>query len=419
MNKLSNWLAPTIILLFAETLAIVGFSITMPIIPLYIQDSFNIHDPDQIKFWNGMLNGLPSLMLAIFAPIWGTIADRTGRKLMLLRAMLGGALAIGLMVFAQNVYQLFILRLLQGIMTGSIASANVLLLSIIPSHHAALGLGLMATGVYVGSALGPMLGGIVYDMYGGHINFLFSASLLVASGFLVFGFVKEHFTRPQNLKPFSLLPDFSLLLHNPFLRFLLLSVFASQIAFSLVSANISLFVQEIVQNSQEAIGALLSHENTSIGGKAGLVVGSAAIAASLGALFFAALSKRISLKMSIMLSMSGAALCYLPQAFSHTWQFLLIFRMIDAFFVGGISPVINATISSITAKDQQGAVFGLSSSLSFMGSAVGPLLGSGIAVLLGSLGNRAIFIVGTLILVVLIWVLTVHKEYWERNNQKN
>lgn len=402
-----RWVVSLLVILIAETLAIVGFTSSMPIIPFYIQTKFGIVNPDQVKIWNGLLNAVPTLMLAIFAPIWGALADSRGRRAMLLRALVGGSLSIGAMFFAQNVYQLFILRMIQGATTGSIAAANVLLLSIVPFQQAAISLAILQIGIYIGTALGPLFGGWIFDSLGGQANFVISAVLIITGAFLVFIFVKEPpLEGGRDKKKIQFIPDFSILKSQSSITFLITAMFLSQMAIALVNTQLALFIEELLKSRQN------------IGSITGLVFACGAITASIGALCFGWLSKKVSLQMCFMISLIGAAAGYLPQAFSPNWQFLLTIKMVDSFFIGGIMPVFNAVLNTLAPTKQRGAIFGLSSSVSFIGAAVGPFIGSTVAVTLGSFGNRSIFILGSLILTVILFIAIKKKSYWVELNRE-
>src|SRR3954469_21222030 len=94
----------------------IGFGLSMPFIPLYVQ-ALGVHDRAEVALWSGVLAGSAALALAFMAPIWGALADRYGRKAMLVRSMLGGAVVIALMGFVEDVWQLLGLRLIQGAVT--------------------------------------------------------------------------------------------------------------------------------------------------------------------------------------------------------------------------------------------------------------------------------------------------------------
>jgi len=84
-----------------QVFAIAGFSTSTPIIPFYLED-MGIKDPTQLKLFVGLIQSLPAISLAIFAPIWGSVADNYGRKIMLLRAMFGGTIVMALQGFTNR-----------------------------------------------------------------------------------------------------------------------------------------------------------------------------------------------------------------------------------------------------------------------------------------------------------------------------
>jgi len=91
-----NWKTNLVVIWISQLLSIAGFFFALPFGPYYIQE-LGVHDPAKIKFWVALFGAGPPLSLAVFSPIWGTLADRYGRRLMLLRANLGGAIILSLM----------------------------------------------------------------------------------------------------------------------------------------------------------------------------------------------------------------------------------------------------------------------------------------------------------------------------------
>lgn len=69
--------------LAAETLAILGFALSMPVIPLFLVDEIGIIDPLRLKIWTGVIQSCTSVALAVFAPFWGRLADIYSRRAML------------------------------------------------------------------------------------------------------------------------------------------------------------------------------------------------------------------------------------------------------------------------------------------------------------------------------------------------
>ena len=91
-----------------------SFTILAPIMPLFLPQ-VGVRDPRAIDLWSGILAAVTSFVGAFAAPVWGRMADRYGRKLMVLRSAIGIAVFTGLMGFAQSVWQMFAFRLVMGV----------------------------------------------------------------------------------------------------------------------------------------------------------------------------------------------------------------------------------------------------------------------------------------------------------------
>lgn len=176
-------------------MAIAGFSVVFPFLPYYVQ-ALGITEPGQVALWSGVIIAVQALTKTIFAPIWGSLADRYGRKLMIERATFRGAVVLALMGFVLNVEQLAALRAIQGTLTGTVAAAMTLVASSTPRERSRYAMGLLQTAVWIGSSVGPLIGGVVADALGYRAAFWVTGVLLFISGLTVWLFVKEDLTPP-------------------------------------------------------------------------------------------------------------------------------------------------------------------------------------------------------------------------------
>ena len=158
-----------------------AFGFVLPFLPLYLKE-IGVTPESAVVFWSGALVTSTGVSLAIFSPIWGALADRHGRKVMVLRAMLVGGLIIALMGLVQNVGQFLILRILQGMFTGTIAAATALVASIVPRERLAASMGQLQTSVYVGIAAGPVMGGVIAQAVGIRGTFFVAGGMLAVGG---------------------------------------------------------------------------------------------------------------------------------------------------------------------------------------------------------------------------------------------
>jgi len=360
----------------AEFLAISGFATSTPILPFFLQD-LGVHDEARISLFTGLLAALPALMLAIFAPIWGSLADNVGRKPMLLRAMLGGAVILCLQGLVTDPWQLLALRTLQGCFTGTVAAATVLVASVSPREEAGYSLGLLQMAIFLGSSFGPMFGGYVSSLFGHRVNFFATSVLLIVAALIVWRLADDDFQPPAVRKSVfrSMLPDFSPLARSRSLWALFAVVVATQISGSIASPFIPLFIQSLSADAEAASSWT------------GLILGCGAMASAGAALVMGKLSWKIGYRRSLVICMIGSALFCIPQAFVRSPGLLLALRVASSFFIGGNMPAANALIAERAEKGRQGSIYGLSSSFSSGANALGPVVGTAIVTVASSYGS--------------------------------
>ncbi len=377
----------------AELFAIAGFSASMPIIPFYLQD-MGITDANQLNFWVGIIQSVSSIALGLIAPVWGRLADSYGRRPMLLRAMFGGSIVIAMMGFVTSPWQLLALRTLQGLLTGTVGAATVLVAATVPVQETGFGMGLLQTAIFVGGSVGPMIGGFVSDLTSHRATFYVTSLLLAAAGVIVTRYVREEFVPQKSAGSFlhRMVPDFSPVLHSLPLLALLAISFAVQMANAVVNPILPLFVQQITSNQ------------TMVASETGMVLGFGALSSAIAAAIIGRFSYRMGYKRTLSFALTGAFLFTLPQAFSGTTMQLLLFRILGGFFLGGALPSINALIARNTSPENQGSVYGINTSVSSAGMAIGPALGAIAAV---AWGYPSTFLVTAGILLVTTFSLTI------------
>src|SRR5437588_3895929 len=194
-----SWRTSLYVTCVAQATAMLAFGFVLPFLPLYLRE-IGVSPDSAVVFWSGALVTSTGVSLAIFSPIWGALADRRGRKLMVLRSMLVGGLIIALMGLVQNVGQFLVLRILQGMFTGTIAASTALVASIVPRDRLAASMGQLQTSVYVGIAAGPVMGGVIAQVIGIRGTFFVAGAMLAAGGIFVWQFVHEHFSPPSIVK---------------------------------------------------------------------------------------------------------------------------------------------------------------------------------------------------------------------------
>ncbi len=190
------WQLTLYIMFVAQLLSIVGFAFTLPFLPFYIRE-LGVTDERLVPVWAGILVASAGLVMAFFSPLWGWLSDRYGRKIMVERAMFGGAVITFAMGLIENIWQMLFLRLLSGAATGTISASIAMISTIVPRHKLGYSLGLMQVAVFLGMTLGPWIGGTLADAIGYRYTFMAGGVILLMGGMLVLIGTRERFIRPS------------------------------------------------------------------------------------------------------------------------------------------------------------------------------------------------------------------------------
>ena len=391
----------TVRVLFAVHLVTsAGFSLVIPFLPLYVKN-LGVSSPGRVAFWSGMVFAAPALSMMLAAPLWGWLADRYGRKLMLVRSTLAGAVLLALMGFVQNVEQLALLRAAQGAFTGYIAASNALVASTIPREHAGESFGFLRTGTWVGTGLGPLIGGLIGEFFGFRQSFWFTGTLLAAAGVMVIFFIHEPFEAKQATKKRSFVAAYRIILTTPGLPRIFSMSFVDSMGRSMVLPVLPLFMMALL--GSPAVVAMAT----------GILFGARAFSGSLASLYVGRLGDRIGHGRVVVAGALCMTLLYLPQPFvTEAWQ-LVTLQILTGLAAVGIIPGIGALMSLYVPEGSAGATFGLESSVDSLARVIGPMLA---AVVVTWLGFRYVFgVVALAFLVVILIALPLLRVVATRN----
>ena len=118
----NNWQKNLVAMFIAELLVMAGFSFVFPFMPLFIEQVGH-YTYQQASFWAGIAEGACGIAMFLTAPLWGMLADRMGRKPMVLRAIFGSSAVVALIAISPNVPFIVFMRFMQGVLSGTIAAA--------------------------------------------------------------------------------------------------------------------------------------------------------------------------------------------------------------------------------------------------------------------------------------------------------
>ncbi|GGJ81028.1 MFS transporter [Deinococcus aquiradiocola] len=365
-----------------------AFTLGLPFLPLYIQ-SLGVRDPQTAALWAGASATASGVAMAVMAPVWGRLADRFGAKAMVLRATFGGVVVVGAMGLVGGPVPLLLLRLLQGLLTGTVSASNTLVASTIPERRLGFGMGLMQTAVFAGAAGGPLIGGFIADALGFRVPFAVTAALLLVSGVMVALFTHER--RPAPREAGVHVPRVRARMLWGALAPIVVVNFLDQLANSVVGPVLPLVIADLSGPGGPGLATAT-----------GTILGSVAVSASVGALLAGRLSDRLPARTVLAVCAGGAALSAGLQGLAGSVLVLGVLRVVMGVFIGGTIPAANAILGSVVRREDRGVAFGLTASAASFGFALGPLLGA----LLVHLDIRApFFLTGVLMAVECVWVL--------------
>lgn len=360
------WRRNLYVLIGVQLMSTAGFSLVFPFLPLYVKE-IGVATGGSIEFWAGLVFSSQAVTMMITAPIWGTVADRYGRKLMLLRATLVGAVLLALMGFVQNAEQLVVLRTIQGMVTGVVAASNALVAASAPKAKSGEALGMLAMARWTGVAIGPLIGGVLGDAFGFRESFWITGVMLGLAGLAVYFWVDEQFTPVAKENRPSFLASYKVLLQAPGMVKLYSLTFLNSLGFSLVLPIAALYVASLMANP------------TGVATVTGLMIGVRALTGAGSAAWLGKLGDRIGHGRILIVSAVIAGLFYLPQAFvTAAWQ-LVALQALSGFATGGVIPALGALMNLWTVEGSQGATYGLENSVNASARAVAPMLGAAIA----------------------------------------
>jgi MFS family permease len=376
------WRRNLVICVFGSFTTIVAMTLLLPFLPLYVEQ-LGVTDHAAIAEWSGIAYGATFFSAALTAPVWGWLADLYGRKLMLIRASLGMAIAMSLIGMAHNVYELVALRLLAGLLGGYASGSTILVAAQTPKARSGWALGVLSSGIMAGNLVGPLIGGVLPPLIGIRSTFLLAGATIFVT-FLGTTFLIREERRPRKTGSgksrgsWSLIPD-----KRPIIAMLATGMLL-MLANMSIEPIITVYVAQLVEPSRVTFVA-------------GLVMSAAALGAILSSSYLGKLADRVGHWAVIIGCLAVSALLLIPQAFVVSgWQ-LIVLRFLMGLALGGLLPCIASVIRHNVPESIAGAILGYSVSSQYTGQVVGPLAGGFVG---GHIGMRAVFI-GTSVLMAI------------------
>ena len=364
-----SWQRNLYVIVAVEFAVLLAYGFSNPFMPFFIQELGSFTD-SEAAFWSGLATSVFGLTMFLSGPIWGIVADRWGRKPMVLRAVLGVAVISAGMALAPNVYWVIGLRAAQGLFSGTMAAASAMIAANTPRDRIPFAMGLLTVAMYAGNTLGPFLGGVIADTLGYRNCFYVIAAVYLLGGLAVLFFTREEFV-PVIKGWGSTLVSLGRLAASREILPLLVVLCVLSIGPSVLTPVVPLIIKGLGSGSNSAVSS----------GAAFSLMG---VVATLSALVASrTVGGNVNLKKMMVYCCLFTGVLYLPPMFAPALVPFIALMSLMGTFKGGIMISSSSLIALSVSESQQGMAYGLQQSANFLGSGLGPLIGGSLASLIG------------------------------------
>ncbi len=371
---------------------LLGANFVFPFVPFYVRE-LGVTDKGDIATWTSLSGSATGVSLFLTAPLWGSLADRFGRKPMFVRALIGAGLLIAFMGVVDNVWQFVSLRFLMGAFAGTMGAAAALVAATTPREKVPQALGMLQTAMFLSNMLGPLIGGEVAQSFGVRQSFFFCAALYLVAGGLVYTFVREGkieaspATPPGRPHPGGgLVSNLRVVLAERQIVLMLGVLFALWLSTTFVRPLMPLSIDEFSEQAGGGhVDLHLGFDTLRLGEKraSGFVFAAIGLTSTIAALTVGSLGRRFGYKRCVASAALGTGLLFLPVALANSYGWFLLFFGATGVFQGAMVPGMNALIAANTPEGKQGSAFGLAASMQSLALVIGPLSGGIIVRYLG------------------------------------
>ncbi|HEM3938566.1 multidrug efflux MFS transporter [Streptococcus suis] len=371
-----------------------SFTLVMPFISVFVEELGVF--PGQVEYYAGLAVSVNALAAALMAPIWGSLADRYGRKPMMVRAAFAMIFTMGGMAFVPNVFWLLALRVLNGVFTGYIPNATALIASQVPKDKTGYALGTLSTGAVAGNLIGPTLGGILAEMFGVHTVFLLVGLLYAIVVLLTVFYIREDFVPIKKGEEMSVKEVFEQVKDRQMLVGLFVTSMIIIAAAQAVVPILTLYVRHLGQTDNLLFVA-------------GFIISLPGMASLVTSGYLGKIGDRIGNHRLLLIALTYSLLINVFCVFAENPFQLGLLRFMYGFGTGALLPSVNSLLTKLTPKEGISRIFSYNQLFNNLGSVVGPMMGSAVAAHMGY--DWVFYLSSGLVLFNLIWSLTNFRNY--------
>ncbi len=366
-----------------QFIAMLGMNLVVPFLPFFIRE-LGVTEPDALARWSGLVFAGPFILSFFATPLWGALGDRYGRKAMVVRAIFGLAISQLLIGFSQDVYQLLFFRMVQGAISGFIASALALISTNTPRQHIGYAMGFIQSSSAAGMVFGPFVGGLLADLIGYRPIFFVTASLCAIAGVVVILLVTELIKVRPEARQFTVWDNVQLMFRDKGLRVVAVTLVVAQMSVLMVEPIFALFVEGFETDSKY------------ISTIAGSIFSISGLFMVISAPWWGRRNDRTEYRKNLAIALGVIGVCYLGHLLAGSLVQLAALRAFLGFARGGVLPTLYALTTVFAPPERQGGMIAIASSMTVLGNMLGPALGGVVA---GAFGINAPFIANSILLV--------------------
>ncbi|NQN51831.1 multidrug efflux MFS transporter [Streptococcus suis] len=371
-----------------------SFTLVMPFISVFVEE-LGV-GPGLVEYYAGLAVSTNALAAALMAPIWGSLADRYGRKPMMVRAAFAMIFTMGGMAFVPNVFWLLVLRVLNGVFTGYIPNATALIASQVPKDKTGYALGTLSTGAVAGNLIGPTLGGVLAEIFGVHTVFLLVGLLYAIVVLLTVLYIREDFVPIKKSDAMPVKDLFAQIKDRQMMVGLFVTSMIIIAAAQSVVPILTLYVRHLGQTDNLLFVA-------------GFIISLPGMASLVTSGYLGKLGDRIGNHRLLLMALTYSLLINVFCVFAQNPFQLGLLRFLYGFGTGALLPSVNSLLTKLTPKEGISRIFSYNQLFNNLGSVVGPMMGSAVAAHMGY--DWVFYLSSGLVLFNLIWSLTNFRNY--------
>jgi len=366
------WRRNLVVLWIAEFGALFGFAVSTPFVPLLLHADLGVKNSHDLALWSGAIAAAAAFGMGLASPVWGLLADRFGRKPMLVRSIIGGGVTVALMSFARSPLELLLLRLVQGVLSGTVPASNALVAAETPRVQVGWALGVLSSSFAIGNSIGPVAGGLGSHAFGLRAMFFLGGCLLLVSAVPVVALVRET-ARARGVD--GGLPSPRAVLAAAGRRHVRALVVIAAASFMLASINSAL--------GQLVVLRLIEVAADRAQAETGIAFAAAGAGSVISALTIARLARRAGYLRSAILLAVLCAVVLIGFAAVRSDLLVIVAFALMSLLMTGISVSLSTMLGLEAPREIQSFIYGVSGSVTSFGFAAGPIAGGLIASLNG------------------------------------